>query len=282
MCHLFWTHPYVLLEHQSSVDPLMAHRLLRYMVRIWDSWLADHRDARHLPAIVPMLIYQAGRPWSAPVEFHALVAGAASLHPGLRPFTPSFRYALIELRAVGDDALGADAVALALKVMKHAQAVDFLARLTRFAAEFRVLLDEPSRLRLLEALVHYLLEVRDAAETVRALQLITDAAGPEVGDAAMNAAEQLREEGRREGREEGRREGRQEGRREGRREGLEEGARDAERELLTRLLVMRFGPLEQGVHERLVSSTAAQRRAWSERLFDAADLDAVFDSDPEQ
>jgi len=90
----------------------------------------------------------------------------------------------------------------------------------------------------------------------------------------MNAAEQLREEGRREGR--------QEGRREGRREGLEEGARDAERELLTRLLVMRFGPLEQGVHERLVSSTAAQRRAWSERLFDAADLDAVFDSDPEQ
>jgi predicted transposase YdaD len=30
---------YVLLEHQSSPDGLMAFRMLRYVVRIWDEFL---------------------------------------------------------------------------------------------------------------------------------------------------------------------------------------------------------------------------------------------------
>ena len=37
---------YVLLEHQSSTDELMPYRLLRYMVRIWERWLADRTGIR--------------------------------------------------------------------------------------------------------------------------------------------------------------------------------------------------------------------------------------------
>jgi predicted transposase YdaD len=33
---------YLLFEHQSTVDPLMAYRLLVYMMRIWGKYLADH------------------------------------------------------------------------------------------------------------------------------------------------------------------------------------------------------------------------------------------------
>jgi predicted transposase/invertase (TIGR01784 family) len=32
---------YLLFEHQSTHDPLMAYRLLRYMVRIWEAVLAE-------------------------------------------------------------------------------------------------------------------------------------------------------------------------------------------------------------------------------------------------
>src|SRR6266496_2828762 len=32
---------YVLFEHQSSSDPRMAYRLLRYLVRIWERWWSD-------------------------------------------------------------------------------------------------------------------------------------------------------------------------------------------------------------------------------------------------
>ena len=46
---------YVLLEHQSSTDPLMAFRLLRYLVRIWEAFLVAHPEVRRLPAIIPVV-----------------------------------------------------------------------------------------------------------------------------------------------------------------------------------------------------------------------------------
>ena len=33
---------YVLVEHQSSDDPLMAFRVLRYVCRVWDACLREH------------------------------------------------------------------------------------------------------------------------------------------------------------------------------------------------------------------------------------------------
>jgi hypothetical protein len=46
---------YVLVEHQSSGDPLMPFRMLRYMVRIWDRYLTEHPGAARLlsSGIVP-------------------------------------------------------------------------------------------------------------------------------------------------------------------------------------------------------------------------------------
>ena len=50
---------YVLLEHQSTSDPFMAFRLLRYMVRIWDAFLRSHPAAGKLPAVIPVVIITA-------------------------------------------------------------------------------------------------------------------------------------------------------------------------------------------------------------------------------
>lgn len=40
---------YVLFEHQSTPDPLMAYRLLRYAVRIWDQVVAQPERAMIFP-----------------------------------------------------------------------------------------------------------------------------------------------------------------------------------------------------------------------------------------
>jgi predicted transposase/invertase (TIGR01784 family) len=40
---------YALVEHQSSADPLMAFRMLRYVTRIWDQYLREHEKAKRLP-----------------------------------------------------------------------------------------------------------------------------------------------------------------------------------------------------------------------------------------
>jgi predicted transposase/invertase (TIGR01784 family) len=48
---------YMLLEHQSTPDPLMAFRLFKYMVNICDRYLIENREAKHLPLIYPLVLY---------------------------------------------------------------------------------------------------------------------------------------------------------------------------------------------------------------------------------
>lgn len=79
---------------------------------------------------------------------------------------------------------------------------------------------------------------------------------PEIKNGAMTIADQLIEEGRQEGRQEGGQEGR--------------------RAILERLLDRRFGRLPDWAVERLAAASVDDLERWSERLFDAPDLEAVF------
>ena len=72
----------------------------------------------------------------------------------------------------------------------------------------------------------------------------------------MTIAEKLRGEGRKEGREEG------------------------QRENLTRLLILRFGPLSDVVMARIRRADFAVMERWFERGVTASSLDAVFDDSP--
>ncbi len=66
---------YVLVEHQSSVDPLMALRMLRYQVRIWDRYLQANPTVTRVPAILPAVVYQGRRASTAAVAAGAVPAG---------------------------------------------------------------------------------------------------------------------------------------------------------------------------------------------------------------
>jgi hypothetical protein len=112
---------YVLFEHQSTVEPLMTWRLLRYMVRIWERAL-DERGGRELPLLVPMVLYKGDRRWTVSEEFDALFPGgdvAGWLREALLPHIPRFRYVLQDLSAIPDEALRGmvlrEAVLLAFK-----------------------------------------------------------------------------------------------------------------------------------------------------------------------
>lgn len=55
---------YLLLEHQSTADPLMAFRLLKYMVNICDRYLIENPQTKHLPLIYPLVLYNGTRPYN--------------------------------------------------------------------------------------------------------------------------------------------------------------------------------------------------------------------------
>ena len=60
---------YVLLEHQSTPDPLMRLRLLRYCCRIWETDFRNNPDRHGWRLIVPVVFYQGTRGWRYSTEF---------------------------------------------------------------------------------------------------------------------------------------------------------------------------------------------------------------------
>lgn len=55
---------YLLLEHQSTPDPLMAFRLFKYMVNICDRYLIENPKTKHLPLIYPLVLYNGTKPYN--------------------------------------------------------------------------------------------------------------------------------------------------------------------------------------------------------------------------
>ena len=83
---------YILIEHQSTVDPTMAFRVLSYMVKIWDSqrreWASDQRpksEWRFSP-ILPIVYYTGEQSWQTPLTLDVVM----DLPDVLRRFVPVF------------------------------------------------------------------------------------------------------------------------------------------------------------------------------------------------
>lgn len=64
---------HVLIEHQSTSDPVMAYRMGNYMFRIWSHYLDQNPGARSLPRVIPLVVYNGRTPWSAPRRLEDLI-----------------------------------------------------------------------------------------------------------------------------------------------------------------------------------------------------------------
>ncbi len=97
---------YVLFEHQSTVDPRMPFRLLRYMIRIWEAHLAPRTlDAAKLPVIMPLVLHHGEGGWRAAVAFEDLLDIDAELLAEIGAYVPRFRFVLDDLAATTDEAI---------------------------------------------------------------------------------------------------------------------------------------------------------------------------------
>jgi hypothetical protein len=62
----------VLVEHKSEPDRWAALHLLRYIIGVWSRLKEDKElDRKHLPEIVPVLLYHARQRWRRPPEFRS-------------------------------------------------------------------------------------------------------------------------------------------------------------------------------------------------------------------
>lgn len=96
---------YVLLEHQSTPDPLMAFRMAGYQHRIWERHLDMHPPGagyRPLPLIIPIVIYQGRRRWTAPIDLAGLLDVEPELAKTAGNLVPRVCYLLDDLTVIDE------------------------------------------------------------------------------------------------------------------------------------------------------------------------------------
>ncbi|QYN35379.1 Rpn family recombination-promoting nuclease/putative transposase [Pseudonocardia sp. DSM 110487] len=256
---------YVLIEHQSSADPMMPLRMLRYVMRIWERHLEQHPKARRLPMIVPLVVYQGSRRWAHPVELSELLDLDPETARLAGAFLPRFRFLLDDLTTLDKTALRARPVSTPVRLTVRllrivpTHASDAVAAIDPDDIDdLRDLLRYPDWRELITALLKY---IQAASETPpHRLAWLAAQIGPEAEEVYMTTADILRAEGEAKGRAEGEAKGR-----------VEHAAR-----MLVRLLTRRFGAVPEDAHARIDAASLEQLDIWSERVLDAAALEDVF------
>lgn len=201
---------YILFEHQSSEDGMMAFRLLRYMVRAW----GRHESDGTLPLIVPLVLSHADSGWNVERRFSALFSEEARRR--MPSAIPDFEYVVLDVRNLGPVELRRgplpDEVKLTLWLLRDIRdAVAFATGLSGWLEVFARLERHPRGEEKLTRLLEYVLL---AGEDMRLSEIhaILNEAAPVAGAILMTTiADQLRAEGRAAGLSEGRAAGLSEG-----------------------------------------------------------------------
>jgi hypothetical protein len=238
---------YLLAEHQSSADPLMAFRMLRYVTRIWDQHLRDHPRARRLPAVLPLVVHHGRSRWAVPVQMVELIDLGPGARQAMQAYLPRFEFLLDDLSGVdGDRLLDREltpAALITLLLLKTAAGNPAIpAELRPWAGQLRAVLDQPGGGEAFLAILTYIELVSEApASEVRDLAALL---GPDAEEAYVTTAEMLRAEGR--------------------------------AAALVEMLTVKFGPLPGSVPTTVHAASVDQVKAWTARAVTAETLDEVF------
>lgn len=111
---------YLLLEHQSTPDELMAFRLLKYSCNIMEEHLKNAKKKR-LPLVYPMVLYHAKRPYPYSTDIKDIIDAPRTLIDQyfLKPFQ------LIDLSQIDDEKLKQRSWSGAMNIaLKYAYAND--------------------------------------------------------------------------------------------------------------------------------------------------------------
>ncbi len=197
---------YVLLEHQSVEDWSMAFRMLEYVVRIFQHHQRQHPEARGLPVVIPIVLYQGEKTWRPSLDFADLFDLDKAQKTIFGRYLPLFAYELISLPAITDQQIKGNAyiqvVFKLMKAIRNGKMVDCL-EATESLLEYILLHDQNSgfvSLCFSYALHAEGVDMGVLRDKVKVIQ------NPQLRETAMTVAQQLFEEGLAEGRQEGRQE----------------------------------------------------------------------------
>ncbi len=245
-----WLYLVVLLEFQSTVETRMALRMLDYTVRILGGLSRENRGPSGvLPPVLPVVIYNGERPWTAATEMQELFAAVPDELVG---YLPQHRYFLMDLRALDPSRLPSKNVVSLVAMLEQARSQGRLEELGAALAEWLMRMGETALLEAFEAWITQVLVARtDPAGRSMGLRTRTQEEGTmsTLYERVKRWGDELNQEWLEKGIEQGR----------------QEGGRQA-RDLLYRLAARRFG-----------TTTAEQLMPLLEDISDPDRIEAIAD-----
>jgi predicted transposase/invertase (TIGR01784 family) len=235
---------YLLLEHKSTAHPWTAVQLLGYILRIMEQ--AIRQGVRHLPVVVPLVVYHGERQWRAATDFADLFSGSEAL----RPYWPAFRYELFDLTQYSDEEIrGEVLMQVALLTLKHIADRKLSERLPEIFALLQELANKETGLEYLATLLRYLSAAATHVSSQELVQVVEAALRGQGDDIMPTIAEQW----------------------------IEQGSQQTARENILDLLNIRFGIAPPDIAEQLAEITDRTILRTLHRLAATADTVAAFE-----
>lgn len=248
---------YVLMEHQSKSDPDMAYRMARYVFRIWERFREENPDARRLPDVIPLVVYNGTSRWSAPLRLQDLIGPGPTEGTGCRP---RLSYLLFDLSVIDVEDLiqriKTPIPRVTLVLFKEAPGNDRAHEVFwKLIDDLRAIFRRPDGDQYFKTLLNYSRCVNETPDSEYGR--VADALGPEAKEAYMTTAEMLEARGEARGATRGKAEGRA--------------------EALIQILEVKFGLLPEDRSKEINEASSDQLREWTTRAVTASTLDEVFD-----
>jgi predicted transposase YdaD len=269
----------VVIEHQSTDDWTMPLRMLETMTGLWRRFLRQHKQARSIPLIVPVLLSHTIGGWRTSRRFDDMFA-IAPADLGLARYLPRLDLLLVDLTATQRDQLLAWAESLVSRgsiaqgtmllwlaaVGETGDAAERVERALRHAASWleRLLTHDREQAELL--LVYLTLTTKLTGPVVAAM---LSKQGAQQAASTMSTLHEMWEAQQRE-------RVFAEGKREGEREGKREGEREGKQKTLVKQLTLKFGDLSEPDLLRIAQADAAVLETYLERVLTADSIAAVL------
>ena len=248
-----WLYVYLLLEFQSTVDRFMALRLAVYVCLLYQDLVRKQQltPSGLLPPVLPLVLYNGERKWTAPQELTGLIESAPG---GLSNYQPRLRYLLLEERAYTEEELAPQRnLAAALFRLENSRDVEAITRVLTALLDW---LDQPEHADIRRDFTAWL-------QQVLLPRRVSHATVPELGDlreVKSMLAERVKEWTK-----------------EWWEQGVREGQHKGQTALLMRQLERKFGPLEVTDRRRVAEADAEQLLVWGDRILTAKRLEDVFE-----
>jgi predicted transposase YdaD len=257
-----WFFVFVLMELQSSAPRFMALRLLGYVIQLCETllehgkYLPARRPRRLLPPVLPVVLYNGEKPWTAPLSLAELFQPMDGYTP------PDFRYVVLDVNRYPPEELRpVEDVTSGVFLMEQSKDV---ADLELVLDELKEVVDDPGLARDIALLVSDVankLELRE--EEIPRFENLE-----EVRMSLLQRAEKWTQQWKAEGMAEGEAKGLAKGEAKGRRLGMAK--------TLKNQAECRFGDLPDWAVDRIDRADVDTLERWSYRVLDATVLEGIF------